>query len=239
MLGAWTASLGRARALASELSPSVEGNRYLAIVEAVPLDDVGVPRADDQAFRRARQPVVARIDSELAFLRDPLPTLRAAAGSRVSRPRARLHVRQSRPGTSAIDPANRSRPNPAATPVAADAPPLIAYRIGICVDVKAPRMEQVRTAVPRFVETSYFRARLEVREASRTGAPNARQLLSEAYARFPTSASVTYQFGSYNQTVGDCKQAVKYYDETLALQARHEERTARADRLPLLSETDG
>ncbi len=55
-----SASLARAMAVAHELPPSLEADRYLAIVEAVPNDDSGWPRRESENFRRERAPFVPR-----------------------------------------------------------------------------------------------------------------------------------------------------------------------------------
>jgi tetratricopeptide (TPR) repeat protein len=122
----------------------------------------------------------------------------------------------------------RSRP-PGTLPRAAvrrdalpDTPPLVAYRIGICDVPKREILERVRAAEPRFVETAFFLARLEVGEAAQSGKGRPREPLAEAYARFPRSSSVTYLSGNYNQLSGDCREALRFYDETLALKAVHE-----------------
>jgi tetratricopeptide (TPR) repeat protein len=55
-------------------------------------------------------------------------------------------------------------------------------------------------------------------DASRTGA-----LLEEAYARFPRSAAVTAHLGTLHQALGDCRAAMRYFNETIALRDHHED----------------
>src|SRR5206468_5743255 len=93
----------------------------------------------------------------------------------------------------------------------------------ICDDPAAKGLEAVRTAVPRFTEGAFFLARLDVANAQNTGAPRARDLLAEAYKRFPKSSSITYLTANYNQLLGDCREALRYYDETIALKPAHED----------------
>jgi tetratricopeptide (TPR) repeat protein len=76
--------------------------------------------------------------------------------------------------------------------------------------------------VPEFAETTVFRGQLEVNMVQQTGGGAARALLNQAYARFPTSAVVTYLSGNFQQAVGDCAQALRFYDETLARHPVHE-----------------
>ncbi len=70
------AALARARELASELPAAVDAARYLEAVEAVPSDDIGSPRAEDAAFRRARAAFVSRVDAEMAWLETAAPAAR-------------------------------------------------------------------------------------------------------------------------------------------------------------------
>ncbi len=91
----------------------------------------------------------------------------------------------------------------------------------------------MRARSPRFVETSYYLARLAMALEAAGGAPvsqspakprpRAKELLAEAYARFPTSPEVTYFSGNYNQVRGDCRTALRFYDETLVLKPEHED----------------
>jgi tetratricopeptide (TPR) repeat protein len=245
----FSTSLARARDLINELPPALDAPRYLTIVEGIPSDDVGTPRAEDTSFRRGQGPLITRIDNELAWLRNttaaaPPPGAdtaggragsKAGAGSRsggkaaaatATPPTLRQPVRQylalaldcmygfrarSRPpGTPPPPPVNRD-PGPTA-------PPLLTYRFGICGSVMRAPIENVRSD-PRFAEAAFFLARLEVAERQHS---KVRPLLEEAYKRFPTSPSVTYFNGSFNQLAGDCRAALGFYDETIALKIRHE-----------------
>jgi tetratricopeptide (TPR) repeat protein len=204
-------ALDRARALASEVPPALEPERYLAIADAVPPDDMGSPRSELTQFRRARAAFTPRINGEIAWLET------AGLG---------LHFRQYL--AHAIDCMDLRRP-PGQQPgawvrrsPAPDSPPLLAYRIGICDFPIRAILDKVRAEEPRFVEVAFFVARLEVNEAARTGKGRPREPLAEAYARFPKSASITYLTGNYNQLSGDCSEALRFYDETLALKPVHE-----------------
>ena len=206
-------ALDRARALAAELPPALEPLRYVAIADAVPPDDMGSPRSEDMAFRRARSAVVPRINEEVAWLQT------AALGAPfrrylslaidcmyLTRGRGQGQVPRTAVGRDVLP----------------DTPPLVAYRIGICDFPKREILERVRAAEPRFVETAFFLARLEVNAAAQNGKGRPREPLTEAYARFPRSASITYLFGNYDQLSGDCGEALRFYDETLALKPVHE-----------------
>jgi tetratricopeptide (TPR) repeat protein len=99
------------------------------------------------------------------------------------------------------------------------------YRAAVCGGLALVRkpFQLVRTEVPRFVETSYFLARIGYLEAFVKGPGQVRPLLTEAYARFSASPAVTYISGSFYQLVGDCTSALRYYDETLAVKNAHEQ----------------
>jgi tetratricopeptide (TPR) repeat protein len=58
--------------------------------------------------------------------------------------------------------------------------------------------------------------------AKNDGGRQARIWLDENYKRFPRSPSVTYISGQLNQFAGDCKAALKFYEETLGMKPEHE-----------------
>ena len=237
-------SLARAKAISTELPPSLEAARYLTLAEAIPADEVGVARSEDTDFRRARAAFLPTIDDEIAWLRSPTAEPATPAGGRGAA--APAATRGAKPGVPVIpmrlgqqvreylalsvDCTYAARPRRAGQPprpvgapaVPAGAPPLVMYRTGICRGVTAASLEKVRAIVPRFVETSYFLGRMGVRDASNTGGAKAKEQLTEAYKRFPKSSSITYMNGNINQLVGDCRAAQRFYEETLAMRPLHE-----------------
>jgi tetratricopeptide (TPR) repeat protein len=203
-----SAALSRARALMDALPPGVDAARYLAIADAVPADQSGVSAI---ATRRLSSTPGIDVDAHLAQLE---------TDTAVFEP-----VRQYLALTIDCTYLRRRRPPGSATvesriPTPAD--PLLAYRAGTCESVRQARLEAARSAVPGFAEAAYFLARLHVSTAQKTGGAAARPLLAEAYERFAKSPSVTYLNGHYQQLVGDCKEAVRFYEETLALASGHE-----------------
>ena len=206
-------ALGRARTLLAELPPEVDGVRYLAVVDAVPRDAMGVPQVEELAFRRERASYIPKIDGEIAWLATgPLqPVVRQYLSLSIDC--KYLHRGQ---------PAGRALTVSTDRTVPADAPPLIAYRIATCDSVKADVLESLKARVPRFSDTAIFRARVLALEAQRTGGAGARPLLAEAREHFPASPSVTYLNGNFQQAIGDCREALRFYDETLALKPLHE-----------------
>jgi tetratricopeptide (TPR) repeat protein len=209
----FTESLTRARALIKELPPGLEPGRYVAIVEAVPSDDVGTPRAEDRAFRSApeRRPFLARIPAELQWLAFA-PGFSQPFRQYVSLSLDCMYL--SRPRVQGqLPPAAIDRdPGPSA-------PALLTYRFGICGQVSRAPMEKVRAAVPRFTEAAYFLARRELAEQKQI---KVRELLVEVYKRFTQSPSVNYFSGNFNQLLGDCKAGLDFYDATIAFKPLHE-----------------
>jgi tetratricopeptide (TPR) repeat protein len=99
---------------------------------------------------------------------------------------------------------------------------MVSYIVGSCAGVKAPVLESLRERVPGYAEAAYYLARMHVSQAQETGGTPAKPLLAEAYGRFPRSSSITYLNGSFQQLIGDCREALRYYDETLALEPVHD-----------------
>ena len=204
-------AIAAARDLVKELPPAMESERYLGLVDAVSPEDNGTPRAELRAFRLtpARGKYAANLDEELKWL---------ASSTGVSAP-VRQYIslafdcttpRPRRPGQLPGEAINRD-PGPSA-------PPLVRFRYAICGDIRRAPLEEIRAAVPRFVETSYFIARLDV-AAKRS---KARESLIEALTRFPQSPAVTYLNATFNQLIGDCRAGLRFYDETVAIKPRHE-----------------
>jgi tetratricopeptide (TPR) repeat protein len=105
---------------------------------------------------------------------------------------------------------------------AINAPPLIAYRAGICVGADTMALRRVRLAVPAFHEAAYFLAVPATFAAEETGGDAARSLLEQAYGRFAHAPGVTLMFGWLGTVTGDCASAVRYYDEAIAIEPAHE-----------------
>ena len=209
-----TKTFERARSLIPSLPAGSEPERYIGIAEAIPPDVEGSPRVELGTFQR----------EHLEFGRNAAPTLEWLQTGVLSET-VRLYL--SLAVDCAYPPDRRQAPGPPRRVVQApvDAPPLLRFRTSICRQFNRHALEQIRIDVPRFVETSYFLARLVVAEAvaRNTGPANGRELLTEAHARFAQSPSVTYLFGRFHQVIGDCRAALGYYDATIALKAPHED----------------
>jgi tetratricopeptide (TPR) repeat protein len=203
-------SLERAKALASELPANLAAADYLAIIDLISGHDAGWSKLRREAFDRARRGVAATVDERRKWLDGGL--LSAAFRQYLSTALDCAYFTRGRPGGPRIPEVP-----------AENAPPLRRYQLATCFAIRGAILEAVRSEVPRFVETSLFLGRLELRRVEEDGGRRARPLLQEAYARFPKSPAVTFFNGSLNQTAGDSRAALRFYDETLALEPRHED----------------
>ena len=197
-----SAAIDRAMTIGAELPAPVDAGRYVAIVRAMPPDGSGVPRSADLEFRQSQQAFIKQIPEHQAWL---------AAGT--LRPAVRDYLSLS------LECKYKAQPQPKIAP---DAPPLLVYRHAACDELLREPLADVRAQNPAFVEAAYFLGLIEVAGAQRTGAPAARPLLAASIERFPTSASILYLSGHYNQTIGDCESALPFYERLLALEPRHE-----------------
>jgi tetratricopeptide (TPR) repeat protein len=204
-------SFGEAQALGKELPPAFDAARVLAIVEAVPGDDLGWTHRETADFRRAHVPFVPKINDELQWL--ATSALGPAVRQYVSLAIDCAYPTRARPGGQM----RMTRPE-----VPDGAPPLVAYRTGICLDVASPILAKVRDEVPRFVETGFFMSRRALLAFKTEGGYGARVWLDENYKRFPDSPAVTFISGNFNQLVGDCKAGLRFYEETLTRKPEHE-----------------
>ena len=202
-----SAAIARARAVVPDLPAGVDAARYLSIVELIPPDQSSVSAA---IARRVLAMPAADVDAHLSFL----------LGDTVVFEPVRQFVALTLDCTYLRRRRADGRP-PAEPVVPSTADPLLQYRAGTCESVRAARLEAVRAVVPGYAEAAFFLARLHVSTAQKTGGAPARPLLAEAYERFPNSPAVTYLHGHYQQLVGDCKAALRYYDETIVLAPDH------------------
>lgn len=209
----WTASFVRARGSAADLPRAFDADRYLRLADAVLPDDIGTPRHERNALLPTRGLRGAQLKEELSWLET------GALGSAVRRYLA-LALECSDGELS------RSRQSPAGVPdpePQADLPGLLLYRTAVCRPTAAESFDRLRSEVPRFAEAALFQGRVALRTVQQDGGSKAREFLQEAYAAFPLSPAVTYMNGSLNQLAGDCRTALRFYDETLARKSSHED----------------
>jgi hypothetical protein len=102
------------------------------------------------------------------------------------------------------------------------ASPLVAYRTAICAGQDTAVLSRVRAAVPGFHEAAYYAAQTAAFQSGETGDDEATLLLETAYTRFPRAPGVTFIYGWFNTAIGDCEPAVRFFDETIAIEPAHE-----------------
>ena len=207
-------AFAKARALLPELPPTYAGARYLEIAEAVPPDFAGTPRVELSAFQRtsAAQARLAEFKTGLAAGEASAP-FRAYLSASLDCVLAPAR-RDGRPGM--ITQADLSE-------IPAGTSPLVKYRMASCPIQRSAVLEELLKDTPSFVEAGLFLARQPTLNITATYVKNMRTWLMGAYAVFPRSPAVTYGLGALSQTVGDCKTAIRFYEDTIALRDRHED----------------
>jgi tetratricopeptide (TPR) repeat protein len=113
-------------------------------------------------------------------------------------------------------------PPPTAAP--AESAPLLIYRRAICGNpVRVDALRAARTAVPRFVEASFFLGRVAMGTLFRTDGTQARILFEHAYARFSNSPTIAFDLGTVYQATNECRPAETLFGRVLELRPAHEE----------------
>ena len=199
-------SFKAAEALVPELPATYDAASYLAIARSIPPDNFGATNAELGRLSR-RNPTVAQYNALQkgllvgegsapfrAYLTASLECLRVFSG----------------------------RPTLQVPPIPDDAVPEVRYRMATCPAVIDSELAKVVAAVPAFVEAELFSARLEVLVKNAAYIKRLREALNAARARFPRSPTVTYGMGHLSQTSGDCKAAIRHYEDTITLQPLHE-----------------
>ena len=209
----WRTNLERARQIAPILPPPMNAQRLLAIADAVLPDGTG--RMNDWASTIHRERAATPdVPDDIAWLatapirsvvRDYLAlALDCSYDGRVLAPRAQPGATQRRP----VLPPGAS--------------PLIIYRTGICMSADTNMLAAVLALVPQFHEAAYFAGSTAAFRAEEDGGSRAAALLQTAYRRFPRAPGVTYVSGWLAMNLGECTTALRYYDETLAIDPEHE-----------------
>jgi tetratricopeptide (TPR) repeat protein len=104
----------------------------------------------------------------------------------------------------------------------ADDPPLLAYRRATCGGAKGlDALKALYAQHQDFAEAAFFVA-LNTPPQMNGPTGEKRTLAKAAYAVFPQSPAVTYAVAIITHAAGSCRDALPYYDGTLALQPRHE-----------------
>jgi len=202
-----TESYLAAEALIPELPVTYDAARYLEVARAIPPDYIGATRAEQSVLYRRNPPPALFNEFKLS--------LESGEGSAPFRAYLSASLECLR------EFANRRTEGRAEIPD--DAPPLVRYRMGTCPTVRQLELDTVAETVPAFVEARYFRARVPVLLRTSQYTRELREALNATFERFPRSPSVTYGLGALNQTIGDCKAAIRHYEDTIVLSPLHEE----------------
>ena len=205
-------AMRRARALVRELPPQADAERLVALVDVVPPDERGVPKA-------LRGPVLEAL-MRPEFRTRSLGWVTQAAVDPMLKEYLLLAVECARPTLG-----DQTLPAPVGTAG------LLTFRRAICKTIPdRASLEQLLTDVPRFVEAGLFLARATLFDRDTAavfslgrGRVTATAYLAAPRQRFPASTAVTYEMGIVAQVDGDLRRAAEHYTETLALQPAHED----------------
>jgi tetratricopeptide (TPR) repeat protein len=208
------ATLERARALVPRVPAAVEAARMIAAVDAVLPDPNGLPMKTLGALRRSHAEYLETIDDELTWIEQaPLtPAVRKYVALSLD---CSYADRKRAPGDTAGRLAKRRE-------VPINAPRLVAYRAAYCPKNDTLALKRVLVAAPEFDETAYALAQTVVWNAGETGGDDASALLTRTHARFPRAPGVTFIAGWLASNLGDCEEAVRYLDATLAIEPVHD-----------------
>jgi tetratricopeptide (TPR) repeat protein len=203
--------LERARTLASSLGPEEHARLALDIAAALPWDQSGLSKEFAEDFVKTRQAASTQVRTwheQLQLLRiDPFfAYLDASLACSYGDWRAR---------DSRLDEIASAQPSAL----------IVKYRIGACVFRRRAALEEVLAAEPRFAEAHLFLGRDALVESTTAIGRRSKiePHLAAAYAAFPKSPSVTFTLGGMYRAFNKMAEALRYYDETLALVAMHRE----------------
>lgn len=217
-----------AKAVGAELPESFPASTYLDIAAALPSDPGGgMPRLNvNQAMRAFTKDRVKDYKDFLAA--GPSATLGAYLMTSIdcivpTGDPIRLSE-LGRGGGPAMQKPAPSAPQPTH---------LLAYRHANCLSLDREVLIDLVTNTPRWVDAGVFVARVRSIRPGATEIHDSRVWLTNAEAKWPRSSTVTYGLGVLNQTAGDCRAAVGYYDKTLREYGQHED--AHLGRLMCLS----
>ncbi len=208
-----TAAIEKATAISAELPPSPVRSLALELAIIGLPEIVGTPRAAARQRGRDALELVDRFGGRVpdvlqqGVASDPFLAYLASSWTCL-------------PGVADTPPPEAELQEPIETQ---PLPALLAYRKATCPSGDAEALDALVDTNPEFIEAGYLRARLPALALTTEYVSRQRTWFERARTSFPTSAAVTYSFGALNQTLGDCRAALTYYDATLRLQPAHEE----------------
>lgn len=205
------ASFAVAEAAARSLPVTIQPQRILDIVHSIPADAQGWGRTRSAEFRRDVIGFVARTAGELTWLR-----------TSALRPEIRTYLTLSI-GCSELTGPLRTVPAPVEG--GDQPPPLLAFRGATCAGVRSvPALLAILERQPDFAEASFFVARALLGQLSSGGHRGEFEAhLDRAIDAFPRSPAVTFLAGRAREFTGDCRNALPFYERTIALEPRHDD----------------
>jgi tetratricopeptide (TPR) repeat protein len=99
--------------------------------------------------------------------------------------------------------------------------PLYQYAVGICDPSKAPRLLEMRTANPDFVDAEYALGRFMVEDRTIGDQEGGLRRLEAAAAAFPQSVAMKVWIGNTYRSWEEWPAALEAYDAALALSPKH------------------
>lgn len=202
-----TDAFARAEALLPELPPTYPGRRYLDLARLIPPDYVGTPRSEmNQWNRKAPR----------------LTEIRATQKELTAAPTVSPFVQYLSNSLNCLVPVVRevNQDLPKAPP---DASPLVRYRTYTCPAPQMVALDPLFVENPRFAEVELIGARQPTLLITSAYTKRKRDALAAAAIRFPRSPSLSYTAGGLEQTVGDCKAAIRHYEDVISLKPLHED----------------
>lgn len=202
------AALARARALAAELPAAIDADRYVALVDAVPYESFGWPRAEAARFRLDHSTFASQVDQAITWLR-----------SDVLSPAVAEYLARALDCGYGARPRNEQRVNFGG--VDDTAVPLLRYRAAACAPGLAPPFERLLDGLPEFVDASYYLGVIGVAGLAE-GGPDPRPFVNQIQRRLPDSPAVAFLAATMQQTLGNCAAALPLFDRLIALKPAHE-----------------
>lgn len=204
--------LARAQLLAGDMPTSADAGRYIAMVDAVPPDPIGLSTRETRLFALDRTAFKAGAADELTWL-DQAPLS----------PLFNRYLELSLRCADGVVPRGADEPPLVPKEFPPDEPSLLTYIAGTCGGrVDMIRFEVVRTQVPEFHEASYFLSRDWFNDALTNGTEKWAAAIEQIQPLFPRSSSVSITAGMIEQADGDSVEALRFYEHTLALRPQHE-----------------
>ena len=204
-------STARARALVPRVPAALEPARVVAMVNAVLPDGRAMALGAHDALIRSHRAYLERIDDDLTWVEQS--PLTPAVRKYVALALDCSYFDRRGQDTTAL---SKRR----AVPI--NAPPLVAYRAANCASSDTLALKRVLAQVPTFVAAAYALGNEVVWASGETGGEDARRYYAQAYERFPRSAGITFMTGWLNLNIGDCVEAARLYDTTLAIVPDHD-----------------